>query len=486
MFLYIFETAKRRIILKRHSLFFLLFISLILTACNNDEPDEEVVAETPPKEEVKKEAAKQELPGQLKEISLEVSEEILKELKPGTMMDDLTYEKDIEDIGFNTPELDPELKTKLPEELHQLAKGTDDLETIKKGLISLLASPHYQQVIEKANAYEPYFEEPFLPDPEKTEGEEETKAAEKAIILLDASSSMLQQSEGRVKMDIAKDVVKSFAKTIGQSAEVSLVVYGHQGSDSDSDKEASCSGIEEVFPMGKYSKENFNGAVDSFESKGWTPLAGAIAKAAEMSSGHEGNVTIYIVSDGAETCDGDPVQASKELVANNANHSVNIIGFDVDSKAEDQLKAVAEAGNGEYFKADNPEQLKNTIQYEWLPSTLDLAFAFTMAPDGWDMVEEYKVAEKYPLELWTIGRKEAHRIIDAAAIMAENEWITEEQYSELRDWGFERSEAMKELHYAMSKTNREKADAKSKEIRQRVDDWVAKMKELKRERGDTW
>ncbi len=472
--------------MKRHSLVFLLFISLVLSACNNDEPDEEVVAETPPKEDVKEEAVKPELPGHLKEIKLDVSEENLKVLKPGTMMDDLTYEKDIEDIGFTTPELEPELKNKLPEELDQLAQGTDDLENIKKGLISLLASPHYKQVIEKANAYEPYFEEPFLPDPEKTEGEEETKAAEKAIILLDASSSMLQQSEGRVKMDIAKDAVKSFAKTIGQSAEVSLVVYGHQGSDSDSDKEASCSGIEEVYPMGKYSKEDFNGAVDSFESKGWTPLAGAIQQAAETSAGHDGKVTIYIVSDGAETCDGDPVQASKDLVANSSNHSVNIIGFDVDSKAEDQLKAVAEAGNGEYFKADNPEELKNTIQYEWLPSTLDLAFAFTMAPDGWDMVEEYKVAEKYPLELWTIGRKEAHRIINAAVIMAENDWITDEQYSELRDWGFERSEAMKELHYAMSKTNREKADAKSKEIRQRVDDWVAKMKELKKERGDTW
>ncbi|CAM3715646.1 vWA domain-containing protein [Mesobacillus thioparans] len=472
--------------MKRHSLVFLLFISLFLTACNNDEPDEEVVAETPPKEDVKEEAVKPELPGHLKEIKLDVSEENLMVLKPGTMMDDLTYEKDIEDIGFTTPELEPELKNKLPEELDQLAQGTDDLETIKKGLISLLASPHYQEVIEKANAYEPYFEEPFLPDPEKSEGAEETKAEEKAIILLDASSSMLQQSEGRVKMDIAKDAVKSFAKTIGQSAEVSLVVYGHQGSDSDSDKETSCSGIEEVYPMGKYSKENFNGAVDSFESKGWTPLAGAIEKAAEMSAGHEGSVTIYIVSDGAETCDGDPVQASKDLVANSSNHSVNIIGFDVDSKAEDQLKAVAEAGNGEYFKADNPEELKNTIQYEWLPSTLDLAFAFTMAPDGWDMVEEYKVAEKYPLELWTIGRKEAHRIINAAAIMSENDWITDEQYSELRDWGFERSEGMKELHYTMSKTNREKADAKSKEIKQRVDDWVAKMKELKKERGDTW
>lgn len=472
--------------MKRHMILFLLFISLFLTACSNEEPDDEVIAETPPKEDVKKEETKQNQLDSLIEISLEVSEESLVDLKPGSMMDDLSYDKDIEDIGFNTPELEPELKNKLPEKLEELASETDDLETIKKGLLSLLASPNYKQVIENSNAYEPHFEEPFLPDPTKAEGEEESKAAGKAIILLDASSSMLQQSNGRIKMDIAKDAVKSFAKTIGQSSEVSLVVYGHKGSDSDADKGASCSGIEEVYPMGKYSKEEFHGAVDSFESKGWTPLAGAIQKAAEMSSSYEGKTTIYIVSDGAETCDGDPVQTSKDLITKNANHTVNIIGFDVDSKAENQLKAVAEAGNGEFFKADNPEELKNTIQYEWLPSTLDLAFAFTMAPDGWDMVAEYKVAEKYPLELWTIGRKEAQRIIDAAAIMAENGWITDEQYSELRDWGFERSEAIKELHYALSKTNREKADSESKEISQRVDEWVAKMKELKKERGDTW
>ena len=473
--------------MKRYSLFLLLITSLVLSACSNDEPDEEVIAETPEKVDVKKEETKQSKLDHLKNISLEVTEESLIALKPGSMMGDLSYEKDIEDIGFNTPELDPELKNKLPAKLEELSNQTDDLETIKKGLVSLLASPHYKEIIENASAYEPHFEEPFLPDPTTAEDEEEEReASEKAIILLDASSSMLQQSDGRAKMEIAKDAVKSFAKTIGQSSEVSLVVYGHKGSDSDADKGASCSGIEEVYPMGKYAKEEFHGAVDSFESKGWTPLAGAIQKAGEMSSSYDGNTTIYIVSDGAETCDGDPVQASKDLVAMNADSSVNIIGFDVDAKTENQLKAVADAGNGEYFKADNPDELKNTIQYEWLPSTLDLAFAFTMAPDGWDMVAEYKVAEKYPLELWTVGRKEAHRIIDAAAIMSENGWITDEQYSVLRDWGFERSEAMKELHYSMSKTNREKADTESKEIRQRGDDWVEKMKELKKERGDTW
>ncbi|WP_353654088.1 VWA domain-containing protein [Bacillus sp. ISL-55] len=472
--------------MKRYSLLLFLITSLALSACSNDEPDEEVVADQPAKEVVKREETTQNKFDHLKNISLEVTEESLMVLEPGSMMGDLSYEEDIEDIGFKTPELDPELKNQLPAKLEEIANATDDLETIKKGFVSLLASPHYKEIIKNASAYEPHFEEPFLPDPTKSESGEETKPAEKAIILLDASSSMLQQTGGQTKMEIAKDAVKSFAKTIGQSSEVSLVVYGHKGSDSDADKEVSCSEIEEVYPMGKYTKEEFHGAVDSFESKGWTPLAGAIQKAGEMSSSFDGNTTIYIVSDGAETCDGDPVQASKDLVAKNTESTVNIIGFDVDGKTENQLKAVAEAGNGEYFKAGSPEELKNTIQYEWLPSTLDLAFAFTMATDGWDMVAEYKIADKYPLELWTVGRKEAHRIIDAASIMSENGWITDEQYSELRDWGFERSEAFKELHYTMSKTNREKADAKSQEIRQRVDDWVAKMKELKKERGDTW
>ena len=39
---------------------------------------------------------------------------------------------------------------------------------------------------------------------------------------------------------------------------------------------------------------------------------------------------VYIVSDGVETCDGDPVAAAKLLQADNIQAQVNIIGFDVD------------------------------------------------------------------------------------------------------------------------------------------------------------
>jgi Ca-activated chloride channel family protein len=471
----------RRNGVKRY-VFMLLLAVLVLSACSNDK--EEVTAKPPAKEKEKQEQHQEIILAESENIVLEVSEESLKSLPPGILMDGLSYEKDIEEIGFDTPETDPELKTKMTPKLEELTKKTKDLESIKKGLVTLLASPHYKEVIKKANAYEPEFEEPYLPDPTKSEPGEETKAAEKAIILLDASSSMLLQADGKVKMDIAKDAVKSFAQTIGQTSEVSLVVYGHKGSESDADKEISCSGVEEVYPMGQYSKKEFHEAVDSFESNGWTPLAGAIQKTAEMSSGYDGATTIYIVSDGAETCDGNPVQASKNLIQQNNSNTVNIIGFDVDGKTENQLKAVAEAGNGEYFKADNPEELKNTIQYEWFPSALDLAFAFTMTPDGWEMVDEYDKGEIYPKQLFTIGRSEAHRILDAVSIMDENGWITDEQESELRDWGYERSQQMKDLYYELHEKNREKANTKSAEIKQRVDEWVEKMKALKKERGD--
>jgi Ca-activated chloride channel homolog len=476
--------SKRRICVKRHSFFLLLLISFVLSACSNEK--ENATTKSAAKQEVEKAEKQESSLEKIEKINLEVSEETLMSLPPGTLMADLSYEEDIQEIGNNIPEMDPESKSQLPSQLEQLTKESDDLDTIKKGLLGLLASPHYKQVSESSMAYQPNFEEPYLPDPTRSEGDEEVNAVEKAIILLDASSSMLLQADGRVKMDIAKDAVKSFAQTIGQSSEVSLVVYGHKGSENDEDMFESCSAIEELYPMGKYSKQDFQTAVDSFESKGWTPLAGAIQKAAEMSNSYIEGTTIYIVSDGAETCGGDPIQASRDLAAKNSSNTVNIIGFDVDGKTEDQLKAVAEAGNGEYFKADSPEELKNTIQYEWLPSTLDLAWAFTMAPDGWELGDEYKIGEQYPLQLWTIGRRESHRLRDAITIMGENNWITDEQQTELRDWAMERSEAIKEVYMAMAKENREKADAKSKEIRQRVDQWVEKMKVLKNERGDIW
>src|SRR5690606_31401553 len=180
-----------------------------------------------------------------------------------------------------------------------------------------------------------------------------------------------------------------FANTVSNQSNVSLIVYGHKGSESDTDKELSCTSIEEIYPLGEYDKESFDNALSSFESKGWTPLAGAISKAEEMTRDMEGSITIYIVSDGVETCDGDPVKAAKTFADRGEANHVHIIGFQVDKEAEVQLKEVANAGNGDYYYAENAEDIHQTIEENWiLPSRIDLVWAHRMAPDPWEQLGE--------------------------------------------------------------------------------------------------
>ena len=450
----------------------------ILTACssNNEATQEQASA---PKKESSESNNKQPIINE--EFNLSVSLDSLKKMSGGTLTKDLSYEEDIVELETN-PELPSALATKLPDALEKLSKEAKDIKDYQKGLLTLLSSPNYPAAIDKAENYESPFEEPYLPDPTVQKAEENQEAPNKAIILLDASSSMLLESNGEQKMTTAKKAVKSFAQTIGKSSDVSLVVYGHKGSESDADKKLSCTGIEEVYPMGSYDKAEFQGAVNAFESKGWTPLAAAIEKADKMSRSYDSATTIYIVSDGAETCDGDPVAASEKLSAN--GNTVNIIGFDVDAEAENQLKEVADAGKGEYFQAESPEDLKQTIEYEWLPSLGDLAWAHTMAPNGWEISDEYKKAEQAPREMFNISKREAFRIDESIRIMEENEWITEQQTTELKDWNDERRNAFYELYQQLGKANRDKVNAHAEQIRKDIQAWVKKMEKLKEESGN--
>lgn len=80
---------------------------------------------------------------------------------------------------------------------------------------------------------------------------------------------------------------------------------------------------------------------------GWTPLAAAIT-AASSQPGPRG--VVYVVSDGIETCGGDPVAAAQRAHA--AQVVVNVVGFGIADRAEEAaLRAVAAAGGGRYLPA---------------------------------------------------------------------------------------------------------------------------------------
>lgn len=179
-------------------------------------------------------------------------------------------------------------------------------------------------------------------------------------LILDSSGSMAGALGGQTKLQIAQQVLTRFVGTLPESANVALRVYGHVGSNNEADRALSCRSTELFYDFQLLDVGLFTTAIESFQPTGWTPVAGALEAArADFEPFDPASSTniIYLVSDGIETCGGDPVAAARTLAADNIGAVVNVIGFDVDAAATEQLRATAEAGLGEYFEARSAQEL---------------------------------------------------------------------------------------------------------------------------------
>ena len=184
-------------------------------------------------------------------------------------------------------------------------------------------------------------------------------------IILDASGSMAGKVGSKTKMTLAKESIQKYASTLSEHANVALRVYGHKGSNDNKDQVLSCSSSELIYPLQRYNQDRLNQALHSFQPTGWTPLAYSMQEAIKdfekVDLAKSRNI-IYIVRDGVETCDGDPIKAAKELKQSGLSPVVNIIGFDVDQEGQEQLKKVAEAAGGHYTTVQNQEELNQEFK----------------------------------------------------------------------------------------------------------------------------
>ena len=99
------------------------------------------------------------------------------------------------------------------------------------------------------------------------------------------------------------------------------------------------------------------------EKRTKTPLAAAIAAVADDLASVEGSRTVVLVTDGAETCKGDPEAEIIALREAGIDVNLNIVGFaldDDDVKAE--MAAWAEAGGGVFLDAADAKGLTRTIR----------------------------------------------------------------------------------------------------------------------------
>ncbi|MEN0663936.1 vWA domain-containing protein [Caldifermentibacillus hisashii] len=203
-----------------------------------------------------------------------------------------------------------------------------------------------------------------LGSPENTDSRYQFKDNLNVVFIIDASGSMAQKINGKEKMASAKDSILNFVNKLPKDAKVGIRVYGHKGTGSDSDKALSCSSSELVYPISNFNEGEFQTALNKFSPSGWTPIGLALREAkndlASFDGANNTNI-VYLVSDGIDTCDDQPIEAAKELYLSNISPIINVIGFDVDSKGQNQLREIAAATEGIYGTVTNEGELQKEL-----------------------------------------------------------------------------------------------------------------------------
>jgi hypothetical protein len=209
--------------------------------------------------------------------------------------------------------------------------------------------------IEVELGYDPLVEDcPFAQCGEGLEGSEFIHQERNTLLVLDSSGSMAARlTEGTSKLDAAKRALKRYSNVISNVTNMGFLVYGHKGNNTEAGKAESCPGIELLAPLGQLKPDTIDAVLDQFQPTGWTPIAAALTAAGEAFAGQEGAVNrIVLVSDGIETCGGDPVAVAKQLKEQGLDIVIDVIGFDIEQQEEvEQLRAIATATGGQYYDA---------------------------------------------------------------------------------------------------------------------------------------
>lgn len=272
-----------------------------------------------------------------------------------------------EDEGTNVEADTDELEEEMTDYIEETGVENVTSESMYNKAIEVVGgNPETIEAIEFFQSYDPELNVDLTNMPGGLEVDGDSVLLNNNIyILLDNSSSMLGEVDGSTKMEVAREAVDNFASEFPEGVQVSLINYGF--GDEDGTDANSCEAIETTYPVGEYESGSFNEALNKYEPVGYTPIAAAIEEVGEQVAGSDaaGSHTIYIVSDGKETCEGDPVSAVENLPQDeNVETVLNVIGFDIKDDEVQDLVDITEASGGEYLEAGNTTELENALRRE--------------------------------------------------------------------------------------------------------------------------
>ena len=193
-----------------------------------------------------------------------------------------------------------------------------------------------------------------LISPIPSTAQEESTPSGAVLFILDASGSMWGQIENTAKIAIAKEVMTGLIQELPDTVQAGVQVYGHRS-------KGACDDIETLSLVGQHDKATLIQKIQSIQPKGMTPITRSLEIAGEQLKENETETTLVLISDGKETCEGDPCAMAQQLRDQGIQVKVHVVGFDVTQEEGKQLVCIAKAGGGKYFSAGNTAELKEAL-----------------------------------------------------------------------------------------------------------------------------
>lgn len=176
-------------------------------------------------------------------------------------------------------------------------------------------------------------------------------------LILDTSGSMLSGLGDSTRIDVAKGALTNLVtQTIPAGTNVSLRTFG--------DTPDSCE-TRLVVPRGPLDPAAMAQTINGIPVVNLvrTPIGESLRQVAGDLGTGPGPKIVVLVTDGEETCGGDPGAAIQALVASGIDVRVNIVGFTVDDPTlQAQFTEWARVGRGRYIQATNADELQSAVR----------------------------------------------------------------------------------------------------------------------------
>jgi hypothetical protein len=175
-------------------------------------------------------------------------------------------------------------------------------------------------------------------------------------LILDNSGSMLSALGSERRIDIAKQVMDDLVReTLPSGIPMALRVFGDQPDSCETGLAIS------LQPLDRQAAASEIAAIESIDGVK-TPIGTALEQVAADLAGVAGPKIVVLVTDGEETCGGNPRRAIRDLVGQGIDVRVNVVGFAVDDEAlKKEFEEWASIGGGQFFDASNAAELGDAI-----------------------------------------------------------------------------------------------------------------------------